>query len=102
MSRRPLSRSPGVLCADPQILEREVGVDRDVAGEAEHTVPDDVALDLVGAARDAGRERRDHLLLEVAALLVVAGGPRLAGGAGDLQRDVAELTGDHRGRQLAE
>ena len=37
---------------------------RDVARQAEHAVADDVALDLVGAAGDAGLQRPDHVLLE--------------------------------------
>ena len=71
---------------------------RDVSREAEHPVADDVALDLVGASGDPGRERADHLEADVGTVRIVRL-PRLAGDAGDLHRHRPELPGDLRTRR---
>src|SRR5262245_2519122 len=51
----------GLSCCSPplgrDLVERHVLVDADVAGEPQHTLGNDVAQDLVGAAGNAHRRR---------------------------------------------
>src|ERR1700722_17297171 len=50
-------------------VERDILVDPDVAGQAEHALGDDVAEDFVGAAGNAHRRRRQQHGLELAGRL---------------------------------
>src|SRR6187399_2372330 len=94
-------RDSGLLGADLEILERDVAVDGRLPRQPEHAVADDVALDLVGAAGDAGLERVEHHLHAVAARLVRRV-PRHRTGAGELEHHRPHLPGDDRAEQLAE
>src|ERR1700722_17304979 len=91
---RLITTSLSLLRADAELLERGFAVHAGVLGQAQHPVPGDVALDLVGAAGDGraghGHDRGGHggeLVLDVA-----VGGP-LVPGPVDLARVAALLEG---------
>src|SRR5690606_12182945 len=99
---RPFAARVVVLGVLEEVFEGDALVDADVAGEAEHAVADDVALDLVGAAGDRQLDRTEHVAVEVAARAVPVALPRHAAGAGDRLGDLPEAPADHRRGQLAE
>ena len=57
MVRRRLDRGAFGSAPGRDLVERRVAIDADVAGQTEHALRDDVAQDLVGAARDAQARR---------------------------------------------
>src|ERR1700751_4074908 len=90
------SSSPGRY-----LVERQILVDPDIAGQPEHPFGDDVAHDLVRAAFDAGAGRPQEHRLEFSGEFGL-GPTQDSGGTFEIEREHRALL-DHRARnQLAD
>src|SRR5665647_77589 len=92
----------GLASLGRYLVERNVLVDPDVAGQAEHALGDDVAHDLVGAAFDPGAGRAQQHRLEFAGEFGVFGSAQHARRALQVERVCCDILDHRTGYQLAD